>query len=71
MKKILINGGSSYSSSVLMYHSLKQGNKITALDNFIYKHQFAINLYLGDPDYNFVCKDTFYLEILKLQFFQN
>lgn len=63
MKNIPIIGESSYSSTMLTSHSLKQGNKITVLDNFIYKHQFAITLYLGDPDYNFVCKDTFYLEI--------
>lgn len=57
MKNILLIGGAGYVGTVITAHFLKKGFKVTVLDNFVYKNQFAIQPYLGDPDYNFVFGD--------------
>jgi nucleoside-diphosphate-sugar epimerase len=57
MKNILLIGGAGYVGTVLSAHFLKKGYKITILDNFVYEHQFAIQPYLGDPDYTFIYGD--------------
>ena len=57
MKNILLIGGGGYVGTVITSHFLKQGHRVTVLDNFIYNHQFSITPYLGDPDYNFVFGD--------------
>jgi nucleoside-diphosphate-sugar epimerase len=51
MKSILLIGGAGYVGTVVTSHFLKSGYKITVLDNFIYKNQFAIEHYLGDANY--------------------
>jgi nucleoside-diphosphate-sugar epimerase len=51
MKSILLIGGAGYVGTVVTSHFLKNGYKITVLDNFIYKNQFAIQHYLGDANY--------------------
>ncbi len=57
MKNILLIGGAGYVGTVLSSHFLKLGHKVTILDNFVYDHQFAIQPYLGDPDYTFIFGD--------------
>jgi len=57
MKNILLIGGAGYIGSVLSSHFLKKGFKVTVLDNLIYNHHFAIQPYLGDPDYTFIYGD--------------
>jgi nucleoside-diphosphate-sugar epimerase len=57
MKNILLIGGAGYVGNVLSSHFLKKGHKVTVLDNFVYEHQFAIQPYLGDPDYTFIYGD--------------
>jgi nucleoside-diphosphate-sugar epimerase len=56
-KSVLLIGGAGYVGTVLTSHFLKKGYKVTILDNFIYQHQFAIQPYVGDPDYRFVYGD--------------
>ncbi len=57
MHNILLIGGAGYVGTVLTSHFLKKGFKITLLDNFIYQNQFAIQAYLGDPDYHLIYGD--------------
>lgn len=57
MNHILLIGGAGYVGTVLTSHFLKKGHKVTAIDNFTYDNQFAIQPYLGDPDYRFVFGD--------------
>ncbi len=57
MKNILLIGGAGYVGTVLTSHFLKKGHKVTVIDNFTYDNQFAIQPYLGDPDYRFVYGD--------------
>lgn len=52
MKKVLLVGGAGYVGTVITSHFLKKGYVINVLDNFIYKHQFSVTPYLGDPNYN-------------------
>lgn len=65
MKNILLIGGAGYVGTVLSSNFLKKGYKVTILDNFVYEHQFAIQSYLGDPDYNFVYGDMCVTENLE------
>lgn len=51
MRNILLIGGAGYVGTVLTSHLLKERFKITVLDKFIYQNQFAVQSYLGDPDY--------------------
>jgi len=51
MKNILLIGGAGYVGTVLTSHLLKNGYIVTVLDSFVYKNQFAVQPYLGDPDY--------------------
>lgn len=53
MKKILIIGGGGYVGTVLTSHLLAKGIKVNALDNLIYDNFFAVQSYLGDPNYQF------------------
>jgi nucleoside-diphosphate-sugar epimerase len=57
MKNILLIGGAGYVGSVLTSHLLKKGYKVTVLDYFIYKNQFAVQPYLGDPEYRLIYGD--------------
>lgn len=57
MKNILLVGGAGYVGTVLTSHFLKQGFKVTVLDNFVYDNQFAIQPYIGDRDYKLVSGD--------------
>lgn len=57
IKHILLIGGAGYIGSVITGHFLKKGFKVTVLDNLIYNNHFAINPYLGDPDYTFIYGD--------------
>lgn len=57
MKNILLIGGAGYVGTVLTSHFLKNGHKVTVIDNFTYGNQFAVQPYLGDPDYRFVFGD--------------
>ncbi len=57
MKHVLIVGGAGYVGTVVTSHFLKKGYKVTVLDNFVYNNQFAIQSYLGDPDYTFIHGD--------------
>lgn len=52
MRNILLIGGAGYVGTVLTSHLLKQGYNLTVFDYFIYKNQFSIQPYLGDPDYH-------------------
>ena len=57
MKNILLIGGAGYVGTVITSHLLKKGYKVTVLDRFVYHNQFAVQSYLGDPDYQFVYGD--------------
>jgi len=57
MRYVLIIGGAGYVGSVVTSHLLKNGYKVTVLDNFVYDNQFAIQPYIGDPDYQFILGD--------------
>jgi nucleoside-diphosphate-sugar epimerase len=54
MRHILLVGGAGYVGTVMTSHFLKNGYRVTVLDNFVYDNQFAIQPYFGDPDYKFV-----------------
>ena len=66
MKNILLIGGAGYIGSVLSSHFLKQDYKVTVLDNLIYDHHFALQSYLGDPNYKFIYGDMCKTENLDL-----
>lgn len=51
MKNILLAGGGGYVGTVLTSYLLKQGHKVTVLDAFVYKNQFASESFLGDENY--------------------
>ena len=57
MKNVLIIGGAGYVGSVVSSHLLKNGYKVTVLDNFLYNNQFAVQPYMGDADYKFILGD--------------
>lgn len=57
MKHILLIGGAGYVGTALSSHFLTAGYKVTILDNFIYNNQFAVQHFLGDPDYKLVYGD--------------
>ena len=57
MKTILIVGGAGYVGTVLTSYLLKKGYKVIVLDNFVYKNQFAIQPYAGDPGFTFIAGD--------------
>ncbi|MFO7851410.1 MAG: NAD-dependent epimerase/dehydratase family protein [Bacteroidota bacterium] len=57
MKHILLIGGAGYIGSVITAHFLKNGYRISVLDNLIYNNHFALHPYVGDPDYNFIYGD--------------
>jgi len=57
MKNILLIGGAGYIGTVISSHLLKNNCKVTVLDNFIYGNQFAVQPYIGDPDYRFILGD--------------
>lgn len=56
-KRVLLIGGAGYVGSVVTAHLLRCGLKVTVLDNFVYQNQFAIQSYLGDPNYTFIAGD--------------
>ncbi len=57
MKHVLIIGGAGYVGTILSSYLLKNGYKVTVLDSCVYQNQFAIQSYLGDPDYTFILGD--------------
>ncbi|PIQ47519.1 MAG: NAD-dependent epimerase/dehydratase [Cytophagales bacterium CG12_big_fil_rev_8_21_14_0_65_40_12] len=57
MKSILLIGGAGYVGSVLSSHLLKLGYQVHVLDNFVYDNQFAVQQFLGDPDYKITFGD--------------
>lgn len=54
MKNVLLIGGAGYVGTVITSHFLKQGYKVTVLDNFIYDNQFSVIPFVGDPNYKIV-----------------
>lgn len=56
-RKILLLGGAGYVGTVLTSHLLKKGYSVRAMDNFIYKNEFSVQPYFGDPDYEFMKGD--------------
>ncbi len=57
MKKVLLIGGAGYVGTVVTSHFLKKGYKVNVLDNLVYDNHFAIQPYIGDPDYHFYYGD--------------
>jgi len=57
MKNILLIGGAGYVGSVLTSYLLKKCYSVTVLDNFLYLNQFAVQPFVGDPDYKLICSD--------------
>jgi nucleoside-diphosphate-sugar epimerase len=57
MKNILLIGGAGYVGTVLTSHLLKKGITVTVLDYFVYQNQFAVQPYLGDPDFKLIYGD--------------
>lgn len=57
MKNILLIGGAGYVGTVLTSHLLKKGYTVTVLDYFVYQNQFAVQPYLGDPDFKLIYGD--------------
>jgi nucleoside-diphosphate-sugar epimerase len=57
MKNILLIGGAGYVGTVLTSHLLKKGYTVTVLDYFVYQNQFAVQPYLGDPEYKLIFGD--------------
>lgn len=58
MKKVLLIGGAGYVGTVITADFLKRGYNVVVLDNFIYNNQFAIQPYLGDPNYSIIKGDV-------------
>jgi nucleoside-diphosphate-sugar epimerase len=57
MKNVLLIGGAGYVGTVITAHFLREGFKVTVLDNFIYENHSSINSYIGDPNYIFIKGD--------------
>ena len=57
MKNVLLIGGAGYVGSVITSHFLREGYKVTVLDNFIYENQSSIVSFIGDPKYKFIKGD--------------
>ncbi len=57
MKKVLLIGGAGYVGTIITSHFLKEGYKVTVLDNFIYNNQSSIESFIGDPNYKFIKGD--------------
>ena len=64
MKNVLLIGGAGYVGTVITSHFLKQGYKVTVLDNFVYDNQFSVIPYIGDPNYKLVYGDMGDSEVL-------
>lgn len=64
MINVLLIGGAGYVGTVITSHFLKQGYKVTVLDNFVYENQFSVIPYVGDPNYKLVCGDMGDSEVL-------
>lgn len=54
MKNVLLVGGAGYVGTVITADFLKKGYQVTVLDNFVYNNQFAVQPYLGDPNYHLI-----------------
>jgi nucleoside-diphosphate-sugar epimerase len=57
MKNVLLIGGAGYVGSIITSHFLREGYKVTVLDNFIYNNQSSIESFIGDPNYKFIKGD--------------
>ncbi len=57
MKSVLLIGGAGYVGTVITSHFLKQGYKVTVLDNFVYDNQFSVLPYVGDPNFKITYGD--------------
>ena len=57
MKNVLLIGGAGYIGTVLTSHFLTRSYKITVLDNFTYKNQFAVLPFLGEKGFRLVAGD--------------
>lgn len=57
MKNVLLIGGAGYVGTIITSHFLREGYKVTVLDNFIYNNQASINSHIGDPNYTFIKGD--------------
>lgn len=55
--KVLLIGGAGYVGTVITSDFLKRGHEVVVLDNFVYNNQFAVQPYLGDPNYNLIKGD--------------
>ena len=56
-RRILVVGGAGYIGTILTQHLLNLGNQVTALDNLLYRHGFAVHGFLNDPNYTFIFGD--------------
>jgi nucleoside-diphosphate-sugar epimerase len=65
MKNVLLIGGAGYVGTVLTSHLLKKGYTVKVLDPFVYQNQFAVQAYLGDPDYELIYGDLNNIDDLK------
>jgi len=63
-KKVLITGGAGYLGSVITGHLLKQGYKVTCLDNLTY-NQKSLFHYSDNEDFDFVYGDVRNKNLLK------
>ena len=66
MQNILLIGGGGYVGSAMTQYFLKQGKRVTVLDEFVYQNQFAIAPFLGDSNYNIIRGDISDNGILRL-----
>lgn len=66
MKNILLVGGAGYVGTVMTSDFLKKGYNVTVLDNFVYDNQFAVQPYVGDPNYTLVKGDINDIKSLEL-----
>lgn len=64
MKKILLVGGAGYVGTVVASDFLNKGYEVTVLDNFVYKNQFSISPYVGNPKFSIVFGDMNNIEVL-------
>jgi len=57
MKHVLLIGGAGYVGSALTLHLLKEGIKVTVLDNFVYGNHASVTPFLGDKLYTLINGD--------------
>jgi len=63
-EKVLVTGGSGYIGSVLCDHLLREGYRLTVVDNLMYDQQ-SLFYYCGYPEFEFVCGDVRDKDLIK------